>query len=495
LVEEDGEADLYYSERERALKEQELKMAEQQAKLQAWEEELERKKRELELLSAPGAVVHAEVMKPAPRTPPRGFAKMFNGGSSVASRSRISSVDHGSNREDYDDGVSANFHLPLAPSYAQEDSARHGAIDYTRAEMEVGEGAMRFSGRGERSFEDQVAEMNNTNKRILKRLLQRWEDSRAKKRSHALSKEWILRFARVTAKRDIFRESHAWAAMRNLKKRYVSLSAHSLEEQLLSKTLFPVPGLKTMDGYEMFYMKPARYFPKETRTRAIIENLNYVINTMLEREHPCTHGIGFVANMDDWGWTNFEVKYCLQFMLTLQSFNVPVRVELFLIVNPPSWFGAIWKIMRPMLAPSFRKKVKVVLRDKLPKYLAPGFEEFLPDEMEGGQANTEDIVQDFITYRKYYEWKLGGAHYFEAAASVHSGSDSRDQESMASDPTRSQMMRMAGRNSIGAGSGASSVVSGLSFDEESTFGSIRSGNEDDDASIDGDLSLEIDPWD
>jgi hypothetical protein len=78
---------------------------------------------------------------------------------------------------------------------------------------------------------------------------------------------------------------------------------------------------------------------------------------------------------------NFDVNFCYQFMMALQAAVVPASVELFLIVNPPSWFGAIWKIMRPMLAPSFRKKVKVIKEAMLPKYLMEGYENFLPDDL------------------------------------------------------------------------------------------------------------------
>jgi hypothetical protein len=115
--------------------------------------------------------------------------------------------------------------------------------------------------------------------------------------------------------------------MKKFNKRFLSLSVYTLEKQLLSKTLFPVPGLRSKGGHEMFYMRPARYFPKETTTKTIIDNLAYVMNTMLEKEHPCSEGIGFIACMDDWTMANFEVNYCYKFMMTLQGFTVPVQVQ------------------------------------------------------------------------------------------------------------------------------------------------------------------------
>jgi len=61
--------------------------------------------------------------------------------------------------------------------------------------------------------------------------------------------------------------------------------------------------------------------------------------------------------------------------------------------------------MKPMLAADFRKKVFIIYEDELMEHLAAGAEEFLPDETKKGQANTDAIVQDFITYRKHVESK------------------------------------------------------------------------------------------
>ena len=127
------------------------------------------------------------------------------------------------------------------------------------------------------------------------------------------------------------------------------------------------------------------------------------MHTMLEKERADCDGIGFLACMDDWSMKNFDVDYCLQFMLGLQGFLYPVRVQLFLIVNPPSWFGGIWKIMKPMLVPSFRRKVKMIKESELPKYLQDDYVTYLPDDMSTGKANTEELVEDFVSYRKYLD--------------------------------------------------------------------------------------------
>ena len=222
--------------------------------------------------------------------------------------------------------------------------------------------------------------------------------------------------------------------------------------------------LKTKVGnHDMFYMRPSRYVPGVTPTKKIIDNLAYVMHTMLSRSsHADTHGIGFLANMDDCKCTcskylaetfivrvhawqhqltctfvnsslpgtmrNFDVDYCYQFMMTLQGYVVPVRVQLFLIVNPPSWFDVIWKIMKPMLVPSFRKKVKMIHQDELHKYLQEDYLTYLPDDgMKGiGQANTTELVEDFVSYRKYiddvqhpsYDWDGTGTNNEDTAISA-----------------------------------------------------------------------------
>ena len=90
-----------------------------------------------------------------------------------------------------------------------------------------------------------------------------------------------------------------------------------------------MPGLLSIAGFEMFYMKPCRFHRKDS-VSGIIDNLIYVINCMSEKEQNSKKGIGFLACMNDWTMGNFDTNYCYQFMMGLQSVIVPVAVELFL---------------------------------------------------------------------------------------------------------------------------------------------------------------------
>ena len=90
-------------------------------------------------------------------------------------------------------------------------------------------------------------------------------------------------------------------------------------------------------------------------------------------------------------------------MQGLQGKLTPVNVTHFLIVNPPPWFGKVWSIMKPMLSTDFQKKVKMIPECELATYLRAGFEKFLPDDMAMGEANTDELVRDWITYRNFLE--------------------------------------------------------------------------------------------
>lgn len=253
----------------------------------------------------------------------------------------------------------------------------------------------------ERTIEEQIAGLSEEEKECFDNLKGKWAE---KYPDQSFDDKMVLRFAYCSPGAKKFNEKSAWKVMKNFDRRFLSLNAVDMEEQLMSKTLFPLPGLKMLEGgHDIFYMRPGRYYPSKTPTKDIIDNLGYCMMSMQDRsEDSAREGIGFVANMDAWTMSNFSVDYCLQFMKMLQG-RIPVRVRMFLIVNPPGWFGMIWKIMKPMLTDDFRKKVSVIYEPELSNFLAEGFEDFLPDEFSNGRASTDDIVKDFVAYRKSVE--------------------------------------------------------------------------------------------
>jgi hypothetical protein len=138
-------------------------------------------------------------------------------------------------------------------------------------------------------------------------------------------------------------------------------------------------------------------------TDAIIDNLVYVMGTMLEKDQSCTDGIGVIMNMTDWKIANFSVKYWHKLMATLQCRRVPTHVSLLLIVNPPSWFGSIWTIMRPRLSEPLRSKVHRVSFYEMERFLMVDYARYMPDEIHYGRLNTRQIVTGFLAERKSIE--------------------------------------------------------------------------------------------
>jgi hypothetical protein len=260
---------------------------------------------------------------------------------------------------------------------------------------------LRFHHPEERTLEQQMASLTPEQRTCVATLKQKWEGQPSV--PHQFDDAMYLRFARCSPGPTKFNVDSAWKVMKKYDGEYLNLTATQLEEQLLTKTLFVPPGLTSLEGHECFYMKPARYFPKKTSTSTIIDNLAYCMSAMVEgSEKSCTEGIGFIANMDSWTFSNFSVSYCLNFMKMLQG-KIPVRVRMFLIVNPPSWFDQIWKVMKPMLSKDFQKKVHMIPAIELNKFMAKGYEKFLPNELEGGMVDADTCVKGFIDYRKAVE--------------------------------------------------------------------------------------------
>jgi hypothetical protein len=271
--------------------------------------------------------------------------------------------------------------------------------DYAALKKKLGDGPVRFAPVGERTIDEQIAALASGEKECFDNLKAKWEKQ---KDSAPYSDEMILRFARCSPGSKKFNEKTAWKVMNKYDPRYLELTAAGMEDQLLSKTLFIVPGLKSAEGHDVFYMRPGRYYPKKTSTKTIIDNLAYCMQTMVEKEKACTEGIAFIANLDKWTMGNFSVSYCLEFMKMLQG-RSPVRVRMFVILDPPSWFDMIWRIMKSVLAADFRKKVHMIPKSQIGEFLMTEYPEFLCDDCEGGKANTDEIVRDFIAYRKEVE--------------------------------------------------------------------------------------------
>ncbi|KAG7347607.1 CRAL/TRIO domain containing protein [Nitzschia inconspicua] len=271
--------------------------------------------------------------------------------------------------------------------------------------MELGEGPLRF---GPVHVERPLRELLLENPQgvaglnVFASLSVHWNRcSNCRKKSYTDAQ--IFRILRFTK----FDERRALGLMKRADPRRFHLNAFDQQAQLKTKTLFPVPNLRTLEESPCFYMRPSRYDPRKTPTNVIIDNLIYVMETYASRDVEHEKGIAFIANMNNWTFDNFSTDYCFKFMQVLQGRSFPAKVNLFLIVNPPSWFDKIWNIMKSMLSTKFQRKVHMIPEDELPFFFKQGFEKYLPDEFIEGKADTAEIVDDFIQYRQALERATG----------------------------------------------------------------------------------------
>lgn len=282
-----------------------------------------------------------------------------------------------------------------------------GEMDSGELQTTLGPGPMRFASQ-ERPIDDQIESLRFFQRESFESIKQSWENPQ--KYDHfygAHTKEVVfddatyLNFARC----HHFNEYEALKHMHKFNPQYLTLTCKSLEKQLLTRTLFQVPGLQTSEGLDCFYMRPSRYFPRETSVKDIIDNLVYVFQCMQEKEFNSAEGVAFIANMADWKMENFSVPYCHEFMKVLMGHVVPTNVRLFLIVDPPTWFGSVWTIMCQVLTKEFTKRIHLIRSTEIGNYLADEYEKVLPDEISGGMGDTKQMVSDFVTYRKFVERK------------------------------------------------------------------------------------------
>ena len=60
--------------------------------------------------------------------------------------------------------------------------------------------------------------------------------------------------------------------------------------------------------------------------------------------------------------------------------------------------------MKTMLSADFQKRVHIIPHSQLGVYLGDGYCAYLPDDMVGGQISMDEMIGDFIEYRKHVEY-------------------------------------------------------------------------------------------
>jgi len=235
-------------------------------------------------------------------------------------------------------------------------------------------------------------------KKAFDELKAKWN---SKTRKVPFSDAMILRFLRASPGDVKFNVKTDYKVMKNYEQWSLqidipNLTIDKVRKQLETGTLI-IPGSRSKDGHYLLYMRPARYFAKDNLDD-LLRSLIYLLERMTERESTATEGLAFMANMADWGWSNFSMKYAKSFFDTMQG-RFPCRVRLFIIANPPSWFSMVWRLIRPMMTKQFADKVFLPTGKEIFNFFDA---EHVPKEV-GGNLEVDDVLETFIKHRHSVE--------------------------------------------------------------------------------------------
>lgn len=104
-------------------------------------------------------------------------------------------------------------------------------LDLKALQAELGDGPMRFAPHGERTLQEQLDELGGDELKCFQTLKEKWHASHP---DQPLSDEMCLRFARCSPGVKKFNSKASAKVMKKFDRRYLTLTAASMEDQLLS---------------------------------------------------------------------------------------------------------------------------------------------------------------------------------------------------------------------------------------------------------------------
>lgn len=262
---------------------------------------------------------------------------------------------------------------------------------------------MKIPPAAERSAAEQLESLSPEHLKSFQDLKSFWETERKKHKDInaevVLDDCMLLRFLRASPGVKKFNVSTASKVMMKFAKWSTKSQFYSTDidrvRQQLETGCFVIPGCCSRDGHQFLYMKPSKFTPGKEDLQELLHSLVYLMDCMAQDEQNATEGIAFMADMQDWKMSNFGVKYAKAFFDTLQG-RYPLRVRMFLIVDPPSWFESVWKLIRPMMSNDFVAKTHIIHREELEAFVMGP--EHVPDAF-GGPIDVNAQLQAFIVER------------------------------------------------------------------------------------------------
>lgn len=218
-----------------------------------------------------------------------------------------------------------------------------------------------------------------------------------------VSKQTIYRFA-------IFHGFNVTRASRAIAKKHDHPYLNSrLEEELAEfiktkRVIFPLPGLKSAIGSDVFYMHPSRYPPSASSNRLLVENMCYVLNNINQSVDQCRNGVVMIVNMEGYSMKNWHSETQVRLTQILEGHVIPASIVQILLVNPPPFFTKVWEVVWRTLPTWSSKKIYLINeRNQLGNYLMEGYEDYLPDDLVGMRRNALELVERWLLDRKTFE--------------------------------------------------------------------------------------------
>lgn len=202
----------------------------------------------------------------------------------------------------------------------------------------------------------------------------------------------------------------AMSMLHNMHAPYWNTTAQELEHQILSHKLFvPLPNVSARAAQDVFYARPSRCCNTHSLSSSdVVSNLLYVMDSMYERHRDTKRSVGLIVNLKGW---KKEAYHKSSHQLSERLINIllgrtaPVRLDVLIMVNRPKWFETMWNSkIKPRLAPEILAKIHIMPDEQgLSALLQPGCEPHLPNELEMGRINLDDLVHDFVAFRLFVE--------------------------------------------------------------------------------------------
>jgi hypothetical protein len=263
-----------------------------------------------------------------------------------------------------------------------------------------------------------VKSLDSDQKAALEEMKKRCKEDR--KLTKEYPEHMLLRF--LYARK--FNVDRALAIFKNYTSWYASIDSDALSiatvRRMMEKEIMMLPGGVDREGRALLIMQPGFYFPSSMPVPELIASVVYTLEVAIESHYTQVHGFTFVADLHNWGWSNFAVHYASSFFDTLQN-RFPARCGCFVMLDAPYWFNMIWALIRPMMSAKFANRVhfvskkdlsKLIDEEQLPEFLGGKYsfsqKQFIKDRFKAeGLTFTEEVDEKELD-KKFANLKITG---------------------------------------------------------------------------------------